>query len=153
MKRKENICLAASAGGHLSELLPLASSWKGRDCFSVTTTEVVRDKLMAYGNVYVVGESNREHPCRVLLALFRCIGIIVKERPSVILSTGASVGCILCYLGKLIGAKIVWVDSITNVPRPSFSGRMVRPISDLFLVQWSELAEHLDNAEYAGAII
>jgi len=35
----------------------------------------------------------------------------------------------------------------------SLSGRMVRHIADLSLVQWSELAEQYKNVEYAGAVI
>ena len=69
------------------------------------------------------------------------------------ISTGAAVGCIMCFLGKVTGAKIVWVDSITNVDRLSLSGRLVWRIADLFLAQWQQLAEQHKNVEYAGKII
>ena len=62
-------------------------------------------------------------------------------------------GCIACYLGKLLGARVIWVDSITNVERLSLSGRLVRYIADLFLVQWPELAERYRNVEYVGELI
>ena len=70
-----------------------------------------------------------------------------------ILSTGAAAGCICCFLGKLLGAKVVWVDSITNVERLSLSGRMVRYIADLFLVQWPELRDKYPGTEYVGTIV
>jgi len=147
------ICLAASAGGHLTQLLRLQSAWNSHNTFCVTTSDVVLEKLQKYGKVYVVGECNRQHPLKVLLVLTRCIRIILKERPDVVISTGAAVGCIMCFLGKVIGAKIVWVDSITNVDRLSLSGRLVRRIADLFLAQWQQLAEQYKNIEYAGKII
>jgi len=100
-----------------------------------------------------VGECNREHLLRVILVLMRCIGVILRERPNVVISTGAAVGCIVCYLGKLLGAKVIWIDSIANVEWISLSGRMVRHIADLFLVQWPELAERYSNVEYVGAAI
>jgi hypothetical protein len=59
----------------------------------------------------------------------------------------------VCFLGKLIGAKVIWLDSITNVNKLSLSGRMVRHIADLFLVQWPGLVEKYSNVEYAGAVI
>jgi len=90
---------------------------------------------------------------RVILVLFRCIRVILYERPNVVISTGAAVGCIMCFLGKLLGAKVVWIDSIANVRLVSLSGRMVRHIADLFLVQWPELAEQYSNVEYSGAAI
>lgn len=147
------ICLAASAGGHMSQLLMLSSDWGGYDAFYVTTTEVMRGKLKKLGKAYVVGESNRQHPWRVMKVFGRCVRIIVRERPQVIISTGAAAGCMLCFLGKLSGAKVIWVDSVTNVDRPSLSGRMVRLIADLFIVQWPDLAKKYKNAEYVGAII
>jgi len=147
------ICLAASAGGHLSQLLKLADSWAGEDVFFVTTTEVVRERLSVFGKVYVVGECNREHPLRVIKVLMKCIKMIFRERPDVIISTGAAAGCMVCFLGKLLGAKVIWLDSITNVEKISLSGRMARYIADLFLVQWPELVERYKNVEYAGSVI
>jgi UDP-N-acetylglucosamine:LPS N-acetylglucosamine transferase len=134
-------------------LLKLAESWNGYETFCVTTTEVVRDKLSKFGGVYVVGECNRQQPLRVVKVLLRCIRIAFRERPDVVISTGAAAGCILCFLCKMYGAKVVWIDSVTNVERISLSGRMVRHIADLFLVQWPELASRYKRVEYVGAII
>lgn len=151
--QKMKICLAASAGGHLTQLLKPSESWQGYETFCVTTSDVVREKLQKYGKAYTVGECNREHPLRVILVLMRCINVILHERPDVVISSGAAVGCILCFLGKLLSAKIVWIDSIANVERISLSGRMVRHIADLFFVQWPELAGQYSNVEYVGAVI
>jgi len=153
MLNRIKICLTASAGGHSSQLLKLADSWVGRETFFVTTTEVVRERLSVFGKVYVVGECNREHPLRVIRVLVRCIKVVFGERPDVIISTGAAAGCMVCFLGKLLGAKVIWIDSITNVEKMSLSGRMVRHIADLFLVQWPELVERYKNVEYVGAVI
>ncbi len=155
VKRKDKlrICLAASAGGHISQLLKLADSWKDYKTFCITTTEIIREKLRQHGKAYVVGECNRQRPMRVVKVLLRCLSVILREKPNVVISTGAAAGCIACFLGKLIGAKVVWIDSITNVEWISLSGRMVRYIADLFLVQWPELVEQYRNVEYVGAVI
>jgi len=153
MSNSLRICLAASAGGHLSQLLKVAGCTSGHEVFIVTTSETVRAKLSSMGRVHVVGECNREHLRRVMSVLLRCIRIMSRERPHVIISTGAAPACLCCLLGKLLGAKIVWVDSVTNVERISLSGRIIRPIADLFLVQWPELADKYRGVEYVGAII
>ncbi|OHB61021.1 MAG: hypothetical protein A2167_01110 [Planctomycetes bacterium RBG_13_46_10] len=147
------ICLAASAGGHLSQLLRLSHSWKDYEVFWITTTTVVAEKLCAFGRVYTVGESNRQHLIKVIKALLRCTKIIFTEKPDIVISTGAAVGCVTCFLGKILGAKIIWIDSITNVEQISLSGKMVRYIADLFLVQWPELAEKYHNVNYEGTVI
>jgi UDP-N-acetylglucosamine:LPS N-acetylglucosamine transferase len=152
-KEKLRICLVASAGGHVTQLLRLAESWNGHEAFGITTSNIVGEKLKKYGSVYIVGECNREHPLRVILVLIRCIKVILREKPDVVLSSGAAAGCMGCFLGKLLGAKVIWIDSIANVGQISLSGRMVRYIADLFLVQWPELAEQYNNVEYVGAVI
>jgi len=153
VQKSLRICLAASAGGHFSQLLKLADSWKGHEITYIVTTDIMRNELSKSGKVYVVGECNREHPLRVTKVLLCCIRIIFREKPHVVISTGAAVGCITCFLAKLIGAKVVWIESITNVERLSLSGRMVRHIADLFLVQWSHLAEWYKSAVYVGAVM
>jgi len=139
----------------MSQLLKLHKSWQGCDTFCITTTNVVTEKVRKYGKVYVVGECNRQYPIRVLRVFLRCIKAVFRERPNVVISTGAAAGCMACFLGKLLGAKVVWIDSITNVERISLSGRMVRYIADLFLAQWPELARKYRNIEieYVGAVV
>jgi beta-1,4-N-acetylglucosaminyltransferase len=152
-RNKLKICLAASSGGHLTELEKLSDSWKQYETFFVTTVPVVRNNLQTSGNIYIVGECNRQHPIKVLKVFLRCLRITLKEKPNVVISTGAAAGCIICFLAKLSGADIIWIDSITNVEKISLSGRMVRYIADLFLVQWPELTQKYDNVEFIGAVI
>jgi UDP-N-acetylglucosamine:LPS N-acetylglucosamine transferase len=149
------IALVASAGGHLNELLKLERAWEGREVFFVTTVEIVARELEERyrARVYVVGESNHQHPWQVLKAFARCARIVIGEKPDVVMSTGAAHGCLMCALGKAFGARVVWVDSIANVERPSLSGRMVRHFADLFLVQWPELVSRYRGAEYHGNLL
>jgi UDP-N-acetylglucosamine:LPS N-acetylglucosamine transferase len=147
------ICIAASSGGHLSQMLKLADSWQGYETFYITTLEVVREKLQKLSRVYVVGECNHKRPVRVMKVMIRCIKVVLRERPDVVMSTGAAAGCMACFIAKLLGAKIIWIDSITNVERISLSGRMVRRIADLFLVQWPDLASQYESVEYVGEVI
>ena len=150
---KMKICLAASAGGHSSQLLKLADSWQSHEVFYVSTLKSVTEKLRKLGRFYITGECNREHPFRAVLVLANCIKIMMKERPDVIISTGAAPPCLLCLVGKLLGTKIVWIDSIANVERLSLSGRIIRPFADLILTQWPDLADNYQNVEYVGTVI
>jgi UDP-N-acetylglucosamine:LPS N-acetylglucosamine transferase len=114
---------------------------------------MVKNELLKDGTVYVVGECNRAHPMKVFRVFLRCTKAIFTERPNVVISTGAALGCISCFLGKLIGAKVIWIDSIANVEQLSLSGRMVRYIADLFLTQWPDLAQKYSHVEYIGPLI
>jgi len=147
------VCLVASAGGHLTQLLKLSESWKGYETFWVATSKLVEKKLEEYGRVYIVEECNRQNPLKLIKVFLQCLKTILVEKPQVIISTGAAAGCIECFLSKLFGAKIIWIDSITNVEKLSLSGQMVRYIADLFLVQWPELTKKYKNVQFAGAIV
>lgn len=152
-RRKLRVCLVASAGGHLSQLLKIMPHLEGHQTSVVTTSEAVRAGLTRFGAVHVVGECNREHLLQVVKVFSRCWKAMRRERPDVVVSTGAAAGCLCCLLGKLFGARVVWVDSITNVEHMSLSGRMVRPVADLCLVQWPELAQRYPGTQYVGNII
>ncbi|HUV41733.1 MAG TPA: PssD/Cps14F family polysaccharide biosynthesis glycosyltransferase [Sedimentisphaerales bacterium] len=143
------ICIVASAGGHLSQLLKIADCWRGHEIFCITTSELVVSELQRYGKVYTVPECNRRHPVEVAKVFADCVKTILCERPQVVISTGAAVGCIECILGYVTGAKIVWIDSIANVNALSLSGRIIRYIADVFIVQWPELAEKYRKTRFA----
>jgi UDP-N-acetylglucosamine:LPS N-acetylglucosamine transferase len=147
------MALVASAGGHLTQLMKLRPLWLGRSVFFVTTLDIGQSKLRDDGPVYVVGESNRQQPIQTLRVLFRCLRTLFHERPTVILSTGAAAGFIMCFFGKLLGAKIIWLDSIANARRLSMSGRMIRPFADLILSQWPDVAAKYPKVQYVGALI
>jgi hypothetical protein len=155
-QRELRICVGASAGGHMNELLRLlevSQNWPEPPSFYVTTMEELANKLREKGPTYVIGECNRQHPLKAIIVLAKSLKIVIKERPSVVITTGSLPLAILCLSAKLMGTKIVWIDSIANIERFSLSGRVIRPFADLFLTQWPELAEKYSNVEYAGAII
>jgi UDP-N-acetylglucosamine:LPS N-acetylglucosamine transferase len=147
------ICVAASSGGHLVQLLGLGPSWQQYETIYVTTDDGIAGELNRTGRVYTVTDCNRRRLLRVAKAFFKCAKIAMSERPDVVISTGAAPGLLMCVLGKITGAKVIWIDSITNTQRLSLSGRLVRPFADLLLTQWQELADRYRKIEYAGQVI
>jgi hypothetical protein len=78
--------------------------------------------------------------------------IICKERPDIVISTGAAPGYLAIRVGKLFGARSVWVDSIANAEQLSMSGAMAGRYADLWLTQWPDLAKP-DGPHYRGAVL
>ena len=152
-KEELRICVTASAGGHLSQLLKLSDIWKEHEVFYVSNLKSVTQKLQKLGCCYITGECNRQHPIRILWVLKNCIKIILREKPNVIISTGAAPSCLLCIIGKMFGAKIVWIDSIANAERLSMSGRIIRPFANMIFTQWPEVAEKYESVYYEGSLI
>jgi UDP-N-acetylglucosamine:LPS N-acetylglucosamine transferase len=154
MARRLKVMAAASAGGHLMQLLKMKEAWDGCECVYVSTLDVVRKKLCKMsGRVYITGECNREHPLRMMGVLFKTFWIVLKERPDVVISTGAAPGLLICFWAKIFASKIVWVDSIANSERFSMSGRIVRKFAHVFITQWKELADESKGVVYKGELI
>lgn len=153
MKRKLKVCLAASAGGHLVQLLRLAPSWEKQETVFISTLPAVQRQLGAMGRTYIVGDCNRQHPLRTLAVMWRTFCAILRERPDVVISTGAAPGFLSCFWGRLFGARIIWIDSIANTQRLSLSGRMIRPFCTICLTQWKHLRDQRRNIDFAGAVI
>ena len=150
---RPKICLAASAGGHLTQLLKLAESWDSFDAVYVSTSQIVTSKLSKAGKTYIIDECNRAHIIKSFKVLITCLSIASNERPDYVLSTGAEPGFLMCIAAKFFGARVIWVDSIANVKRLSLSGRLIRPFTDLFLTQWPELSNPTKRIEYCGGVI
>lgn len=153
MVKEMKICIVASAGGHLSQLLLLQPTWEGHEVVCVSTGMMVKEKLEAIGKTYIVGECNRQHPIKTFQVMVKCLRIILRERPKVVISSGAAAGFLICFWAKLFGAKIIWMDSVANTQKLSMSGRMVRFFADLILSQWPNVAGRYNKVEYAGEVI
>lgn len=147
------ICLAASAGGHLTQLLRLIGACEAYDHFIVTTGTEVPDLSPISARTFCVGWANRNHPLLASMMFVRCLSLYLRERPDVLVSTGAAVGCILAILTKVFGGTVIWIDTISHTEYLTLSGRIVRHFADIFLVQWPELTVKYNNVQYVGSVI
>lgn len=148
------ICLACSAGGHLTEMLHLKPCYSKHPHFFLTFKRQDTSELAKAERTHFVADPGRS-PVALLRCVAQSLSVLLKERPDVVISTGAGVAIPACYIAKfLLGAKVVFVESFCRIEEPSFSGRIVYPIANLFLVQWPEmLRRYGENAVYRGAIV
>ena len=69
-----------------------------------------------------------------------------------IVSTGGGMSIATCLLGKLLGVKLIYIESAARVRSPSRTGKMLYSVADLFIVQWEPMLEHFPKAVYGGAL-
>jgi hypothetical protein len=101
---------------------------------------------------FVVNDATRWNKLGLLILALRLALIMLRFRPHVVISTGAAPGYFALRLGKLAGARTIWVDSIANVEELSMTGRLVGRYADLWLTQWPQLACP-GGPEYRGAVL
>ncbi len=145
--KRLKICLASSAGGHLAELQVLKRAWEGQDTFYLLMRGPTAEGLRSDGErVFEVDNARRSAPWTVLRTLWQTLPVIRREKPDVIITTGAGVVVPACLLTKLGGGKIVYVETIAEVDKPTITGRLLHPFADLFIVQWPQLKRFFRKA-------
>ncbi|VVB99019.1 UDP-N-acetylglucosamine--N-acetylmuramyl-(pentapeptide) pyrophosphoryl-undecaprenol N-acetylglucosamine transferase [uncultured archaeon] len=145
------ICLACSAGGHLSEMLQLSGFYAGREHFFVTFRRPDSESLGLKEKVFFVELPGR-NPFNTLKCFFQSMKILIKENPDSVVSTGADAGLVVCIAGKLLGKKIVFIESFCRPLVPGLSGRVAYIFADLFIYQWKGLAKFYPRGVYGGSI-
>lgn len=153
-RKRLKLCLACSAGGHLTEEMHLKDCYSKHPHFFITFKRQDTSDLAKNEKVHFVEDPGRD-PIALLKCVVQSFGVLSKERPDVVISTGAGVAIPACYIAKLLfGAKIIFLESFCRVEEPSFAARLVYPIADLFLVQWPQmLSKYGPKAVYKGAIV
>jgi UDP-N-acetylglucosamine:LPS N-acetylglucosamine transferase len=79
--------------------------------------------------------------------------LIIRIRPHFVVSTGAAPGLAALQIGKLIGARTVWIDSLANSEELSLAGVMAKRFADLWLTQWPHLTTKYPQLRYFGAVL
>jgi beta-1,4-N-acetylglucosaminyltransferase len=145
-----NICLTSSHGGHLNEILQLADAFTGHDifyfCYDAETTRVLPNASLI--------PNMAKNPIEFVKNIFRVFRLFRKERPDLIVSTGAEIALPVVFVGKLFRTKVLYVESCAQVFHPSFTGRIMYWLADEFYIQWPELLEvYGSRARLEGSLI
>ncbi len=154
------VCLVCSPGGHLVEMLQLLDAFQDYSVVLITHEEKFISGLensyplkiyrIRYHQIRPLWLSHIDYMIR---AGFISLKVLRKERPEVFISNGAEIAIPVCYLAKLFGKKIIYIESICRVRKLSVTGQAVSRIADLFLVQWESLLQKYKNAKYLGRLV
>jgi beta-1,4-N-acetylglucosaminyltransferase len=150
---RPQLLLVCSTGGHLLQLHALREAWEPFSRVWVTFDSGDTRSLLAGEDViHAYGPTNRNIP-NLLRNLVLAARVLVRLRPRAILATGAGVSVPFAWVGRLFGARIVFVESMTRIESPSLSCRLIRPTATRLYVQWPELQERLPSARFHGNVM
>ncbi len=147
------VCLVGSSGGHLMHLYLLKEFWKNKDRFWVTFDKEDSRSLLKEEKKYWCYFPTNRNIKNLIKNTFLAIKILLSERPDIIISSGAGSAVPFFYIGKLLGAKLVYIEVYDRISSPTMTGRLVYKISDLFVVQWEEQKKYYPKAINLGGII
>lgn len=146
------ICLVGSSGGHLQHLLMLNEFWSKHERYWVTFKKTDAESALKDEKVaWCYYPTNRN-----LWNLVRNTGLaiksLIKEKPDVIISSGAAVAIPFFYIGKLLKIKLVYIEVYDRIDSPTLTGKLVYPITDKFIIQWEEQRKFYPKAINLGGI-
>lgn len=150
----KKICLVSSTGGHFAQLKQIIPIIEKFDYFIVTEKSEMSNNNIKNKSYYLKQQERKNILFFFYIAYNTIISMLIlaRERPSLILTTGAGAVIPFCILGKLFGAKLIFIESFAKVKTPTITGRILYRISNRFYVQWEELLEVYPKAIYKGAL-
>jgi UDP-N-acetylglucosamine:LPS N-acetylglucosamine transferase len=151
MSKRSKVMVIASGGGHWTQMLRLRKAFEGHDVFYVGVKEMYRQDV-APARFYAVRDVSRLHKTALLATVSKLLWILLRERPAAIVTTGSAPGMLALRMGRLLGARTAWIDSIANVEEVSLSGRKAGAVADLWLTQWEHL-QRPGGPSYRGSVL
>jgi UDP-N-acetylglucosamine:LPS N-acetylglucosamine transferase len=148
---RQKLMAVSSGGGHWIQLLRLVPAFVDFDVIFVTVDEGYRSQVIG-SRFYLINDASRWDKIGLLRMFLRLAPILLKERPDVVISTGAAPGYIALRIAHALRARTIWLDSIANVAELSLSGAKIGRYADLWLTQWPHLANPR-GPHYAGSVL
>jgi len=148
---RPRVLAVSSGGGHWVQLMRLRPALADADVTWVTVDEGYRGEVEG-DRFHVVPDATRWDRVNLMRLLLRMSWIVLRERPDVVISTGAAVGYAAIRIGGLLRARTLWIDSIANAEELSMSGRKALRTADACLTQWPHLADP-GGPEHRGAVL
>ena len=153
----KKVLFISSTGGHLSELLQLQPLFKKYNTYLITektkSTIGLKNKYKKVNYlIYGTKDHKLSYIFKFLYNSFKSLILFIKIRPKVIVTTGTHTAVPICYIGKIFGSKIIFIETFANSKTKTLSGRLVYPIANTFIVQWKSMLELYPKAIYGGWI-
>ncbi|MDO5557050.1 MAG: PssD/Cps14F family polysaccharide biosynthesis glycosyltransferase [Clostridia bacterium] len=154
----KKVMFISSIGGHFTELMQFKGLFKKYDYHIVTEEVEINEGLKdKYGDkvdylVYGTRKNLISYLFKFTYNIFKSLYIFIKVKPKVIVTTGTHTAVPMCYIAKLFGAKVIYIETYANRTTKTVAGRIIYPIADTFVVQWKELLELYPKAEYWGGV-
>jgi hypothetical protein len=147
------IAFVSSAGGHLLQLHRLQPWWEKHERLWVTFDLPDSRSLLAGERlVWAFHPTTRNVPnlARNFRLAWRTLR---RERPDLVVSTGAAVAFPFFVVARLLRIKTVYIEVYDRIDLATLTGRLCYPISDLFLLQWREQARFYPRGKLIGRLL
>lgn len=148
---ERRLLAVSSSGGHWSQLMLLREAFGGHEV-AYACTIVGAGRPHGIADMALLPDCNRHSLASLPALALAALRLVSRIRPDVVVSTGALPGLACIVLGRLMGARTVWVESMANSEQLSRCGAWASWIAHDCLVQWPAL-EWPGRTRYAGSVL
>jgi beta-1,4-N-acetylglucosaminyltransferase len=147
------ILLVGSSGGHLVQLYQLKKWWEKHDRVWVTFKKEDSQSLLKKEKKYWCYHPTNRNFKNLIKNSALAIKILLKEKPQIIVSTGAASAVPFFYLGKIFGIKLIYIEVYDRIDLPTLTGKIVYPVTDHFILQWEEQKKFYPKGKVFGGLM
>ena len=148
-----NLMLVCSSGGHLGQLHNLESWWAEHDRTWVTFDGADSRSLLADERVVWAFHPTTRNLPNLLRNLRLSVRLLRRERPDLVVSTGAGVAFPFFVMAKLLGIKTAFIEVYDRIDSATLTGRLCYAFADLFVLQWEEQKRNYPKGVVIGALV
>lgn len=152
-RRRPRIGLVGSSGGHLAQLLALRPFWARYDRFWVTFRTPDAESQLRGERVYWCHHPTNRNLPNLLRNSVVAIRVLSRERPDLLVSTGAGAALPYFWLAPAGRARTVFIEVIDRIDSATLTGRLVAPLATEILVQWPEQLRLYPKAKLIGPLL
>jgi beta-1,4-N-acetylglucosaminyltransferase len=147
------VVLVGSSGGHLFQLYQLKPWWQKHERLWVTFKKVDSVSLLADEHVAWAYHPTTRNLPNLVRNFFLAWRLLRRYRPRVVVSTGAGVAFPFFLVARLFGMKTIYIEVYDRIDRPTLTGRLCHPLSDLFLLQQEEQQRLYRRGQVIGQLL
>ena len=159
------VLVILGGGGHTTEILRLVDLFVAQGApFVYAYLLTYEDTLSAQrirqtGPVYRINRPSYKSYSGVrqvvgtLRALGQALGVMLRARPQAVITAGPALAVPVAVWARLLGSQVIFIETGSRVTHLSRTGRLMRPLANLYLVQWPALRDEHPQAIYAGRLL
>ena len=145
--------LVGSSGGHLAQLLALEPWWTDwRRTWVTFDTPDATSRLQEERTVWAHRPTTRNLP-NLVRNFVLAVAVLRRSRPDVVVSTGAGVALPFFMVAWFLRIPTIFVEVYDRIDTATLTGRLCRPFTTAYCVQWEEQLSLYPRARLIGCLL
>lgn len=149
-------------GGHTEQMIRLVDKLGDKYNYEYIVGEsdiVSEKKIKIKGEIFKIQNPREMNDKNIFIVLFKLlrsfiqsIKILIKSKSKFIVTCGPALGVPIAICGKLLGKKVIFIESWSRVYTKSLTGKILYKPSTISFIQWLQQKENYPKSIFAGRL-